>query len=473
VVHSVTPGMAQLGGVWLPLTHLLLVPFVANDFLWQTGLAGGVVSGGFFIVAGVYLYKLIWQLTKSVAASWVGLAIFSLNPNLLYLQSTAMTEIPLIALFLLSIYYFVKFLHNDRDLLSLVLAALFCFAATITRYDGWFLAIIEAGLIIARFGWVGIQKRSWAFWPKMEGLLLLYSTLAFFGIALWLVWNTLILGDSFYFTNSDFSAKTQQESWEARGELPAYKDLPLSLFYYAVTTLENSGLALTLLGLIGVIFFLFDAKIKARWLILILTLTPFIFNVLTLYLGQSVIFIPSLTPDSFEWSLFNVRYGTMMIPSVALFTAYLLYRFQPWILKTAIIFLTAAQSALFVTGQASAISLDDGVKGLSASRPSDAENWLKENYDGGLVLMDDFARTVSVIRTGIPMQNTIYLGNKPYWEESLTTPEKHARWIVIQENDAVWNALYEPIDKQQHLYKYFEKAYTSPTILIFKRNQVQ
>jgi hypothetical protein len=118
------------------------------------------------------------------------------------------------------------------------------------------------------------------------------------------------------------------------------------------------------------------------------------------------------------------------------------------------------------------VSLADGVEGLSHAKRPDAEGWLKEHYDNGLVLLDDYARTVSIVRSGIPMENTIYIGNKPYWEESLYKPEKYARWIVMQKNDAVWEALNVKPDTQGELYKYFEKAYTSDEILIFKRNNV-
>ena len=34
------PGLAQLGGVWLPLPHLLMLPFVRKMEWWQNGLAG-------------------------------------------------------------------------------------------------------------------------------------------------------------------------------------------------------------------------------------------------------------------------------------------------------------------------------------------------------------------------------------------------------------------------------------------------
>ena len=70
------------------------------------------------------------------------------------------------------------------------------------------------------------------------------------------------------------------------------------------------------------------------------------------------------------------------------------------------------------------------------------------------------------------MQNVIYVGNKPYWEESLVAPEKYARWIIMQKNDAVWNAVYEDPMTNARLYKYFDKVYTSDEILVFERNSV-
>src|ERR1700679_2593966 len=40
IVDSRTPGWAQIGTTWLPLPHLLMIPFVRHDRLWITGLAG-------------------------------------------------------------------------------------------------------------------------------------------------------------------------------------------------------------------------------------------------------------------------------------------------------------------------------------------------------------------------------------------------------------------------------------------------
>src|SRR3990172_3069962 len=70
VVHSITPGMAQLGGIWLPVPHLLMVPFVFFDPFWRTGLAGSIVSGAMFIISAIFLFKLTLLLTKNKYAAF-------------------------------------------------------------------------------------------------------------------------------------------------------------------------------------------------------------------------------------------------------------------------------------------------------------------------------------------------------------------------------------------------------------------
>ncbi len=493
VISSITPGLAQLGGIWLPLPHLLMVPFVANDFLWRSGLAGSIVSGVAYIVSCVYLYKLLELITKRVGPALIGTLTFMLNPAVLYLQSTPMTELCLIVFFILSTYFFVRFIYNQHDFLAFVYAAFYGFCATLSRYDGWFLVLIEAGIVAMLYvprvldmskwpSWLGTQSWRQAsakdsetpasrkrIWHEMEGRLFFFSTLAFFGILLWLLWDGLILGDPLYFTHSQFSANSQQQSWLARGELPSYHHLWSAFSYYFVTALNSAGVLIFFVGIIGCISFFGQKKNAHRFSIGLLLLTPFIFYVVTLYLGQSVIFIPHLTPTTFDWTLFNVRYGVMMVPVVAFFVAYVLWRARPGA-KWLVLFLILAQFGLYGVGYSQVLSYRDGTVGLSQAKHTDAQVWMQEHYDSGLVLIDDFARTLSVIRSGIPMQNTIYVGNKPYWEDSLRAPEKYASWIVMQKDDTVWNTFLDGGPMEGRLYKYFDKAYTSPEIIIFKRN---
>lgn len=493
VVGSITPGLAQLGGIWLPLPHLLLAPFVYFDFLWRTGLAGSIVSGVSFVVSALFLYKLTYLIIKNKPAAFLAAMVFVLNPNVLYLQTTPMTELPLIVFFILSSYYFVKFIYDKDDFNSFLLAAFYGFCASLSRYDGWFLVIIEAGILgllylpyrlelkniwqvkkLTDFSKVIIDrsietgKSMKKMIAELDGRIIIFCTLAFFGVALWLAWDGLILGDPLYFTHSEFSAKSQQLGWQAKGQLPAINDLVVSFMYYLATSLSNIGILVFFIAVIGLVAFIFNKNNKFRFLVSLLLATPFVFYVVTLYLGQSIIFIPHLTPPNFEWTLFNVRYGVMMVPVAALFLAYLFYRVKT-AGKVLILFLFLFQFALYGVGYSKVISLDDGINGLSTAKRPDAERWLRENYDGGLILLDDFSRLISIVRSGIPMEEVIYIGNKPYWEESLIEPEKYATWIVIQQNDVIWKTIFEPEIMQGRLYKYFTKVYTSPEILIFRK----
>ncbi len=464
VVSGLTPGLAQLGGIWLPLPHLLMVPLVIPDFLWRSGLSGTIISAAAFILSSLLIFKIVKMISGREFVAFLASLVFMTNPNILYLQTTPMTEMLLIVFFLLNTYFFIKFI-KEGEILSLILAGFFGLGATLTRYDGWFLVALESVLIT---GYFLFRKNSW---QEIEGKLILFSTVAFYGIFLWLIWNILIFKTPFYFTNSIFSAKSQQLSWLARNELPAYNNLPISFLYYFVTSMSNVGIIFFGLAIAGFFRFLFDRQNKFSLIMASVLLTPFIFYVISLFLGQSVIFIPALTPARFEWRLFNVRYGVMAVPAAAIFFA-LLFKKATSKAVPIIILLFSLQLFLYLIGYSQIISLTDGVSGLSSAKKNDAQFWLKKNYDSGLVLLDDYARTLSIIRTGIPMKNVIYVGTKPYWEESFQEPEKYATWIIMQKDDEVWRNIYDKPEIQARLYKYFNKVYTSKEILIFKRIKI-
>ncbi len=477
IVNSITPGFAQMGGIWLPVPHLLMLPFIWSDFMWRTGLAGSMVSGICYLISTIYIYKTSMLLTKNKLASFAAALVFATNPNILYMQSTPMTELTLIAFFNLSTYYFMLYIKDQRNTLALMLASIYAFIASLSRYDGWFLVAFEGLIVIAsHFSIPDVIKtlkehrymRLWNKFQQAQGRAIFYGTVACFGILLWMIWDYLILGDPFYFTNSQFSAKTQQQNWQARGELPASHNVGIALLYYLMTSLSNAGVLVFFVGVVGFVVYILDKEQRNKLFIATMLLIPFIFNVFTLYAGQSVIFIPHVTPVSFEWRLFNVRYGVMMIPSIAIFIGFLFAKRQ-YIGRILIAGFILAQFGLFAIGYSSVISLADGTEGLSSAKRPDAERWIIKNYDHGLVLIDDYARTLSIVRSGIPMQDIIYVGNKPYWDESLYAPEKYARWIITQQNDTVWNHIVADPAVNARLYKYFEKAYTSPEILIFRR----
>ena len=103
IADSITPGWQQVGAVWLPLPHLLNFLPAQIDWLYRTGAAAVAISIASFAVATGAIAWIVLVLTGSVAAALLGSAVFVVNPNVLYLQATPMTEPLLIALTLVAV----------------------------------------------------------------------------------------------------------------------------------------------------------------------------------------------------------------------------------------------------------------------------------------------------------------------------------------------------------------------------------
>ena len=103
VLDSLTPEYSQIGAVWLPLPHLLNLLPVQVDWFYRTGASGVAISILSFSLACYAIAYLVQRVTDSRLAAAIAVAMFALNPDVLYLQSTPMTEPLLFGLVLLSI----------------------------------------------------------------------------------------------------------------------------------------------------------------------------------------------------------------------------------------------------------------------------------------------------------------------------------------------------------------------------------
>jgi 4-amino-4-deoxy-L-arabinose transferase-like glycosyltransferase len=103
VIDSLTPGWKQIGAVWLPLPHLLNLFPVQIDVFYRTGASAVALSVLSFGVMAYACTRLILDLTGSRSAALAGFAVLALNPDILYLQSTPMTEPLLLGLTTLSV----------------------------------------------------------------------------------------------------------------------------------------------------------------------------------------------------------------------------------------------------------------------------------------------------------------------------------------------------------------------------------
>ena len=103
IIDSLTPGWQQIGAVWLPLPHLLNMIPVQVDAFYRSGASAVAISVLSFAIATAAIAWLVILVTGSAWAGLAGAAVFALNPNVLYLQATPMTEPLLIVLITLGV----------------------------------------------------------------------------------------------------------------------------------------------------------------------------------------------------------------------------------------------------------------------------------------------------------------------------------------------------------------------------------
>lgn len=444
VVEGLKPGMAQIGSVWLPLPHLLMVPTIWNDFMWHSGLSGAIVSMISYVATGVLIYKFLEKLNVGLLGRLIGVIVFSLNLNVLYLQSTAMTELLLIFTMTAASYYFLLWSQKE-EVINLVKTAFWVMMATLVRYDGWFLMVMLIGLILLNIFGLNVLKRGYLTnvlknYKKSEGLVVFFCTLAGFGIFLWLLWNLLIFGDPLFFAFGPYSAHAQQSQLDQAGDLLTKGDLWGSTVTYFYALFFNINVFITLAGIAGagVLLFAKDLSSKIRMACLALT-APLIFNIIALFMGHSVLFIQGINGDT--W--FNVRYGISPISSIAIYIGFLVDRLKMFrfYLIGAIFFVM-----LFMFANFDAVTIDDARVGSSQKNVSEVSGWLGENAGDkeGFVLISAASHDAIIFSSGLPMKKFIHEGTGKYWESATTNPERWARWIIMRtydDNDQTWKTV--------------------------------
>lgn len=441
VVEGLKPGIAQLGSVWLPLPHLLMVPTIWQDFMWHSGLSGALQSMLAYIGTTLLVMKILKRLGVQPLGQIFGALIFATNLNIVYLQSTAMTELLLIGTMTAGTYELIKFHQNDK-LVSLILAAFWIMLSTLVRYDGWFL-LCWGGLLIAIYGFRqgGYQKA--------EGLFVLFGTVAGLGVVLWLLWNLLIFKDPLYFIFGPYSAHAQQDQLDAAGVLLTKHNIKLSLETYWYAMVYNIGILHIILAFIASWLLFFDKKIEFKTRLATTTLfAPLIFNILALYLGHSVLFVQNLNGDT--W--FNVRYGIMMIPSVAVLVGYLSDRVARY--RMLIIGLVLFVN-IFAFLNRDAVTIDDGRVGSSQKNVSEVSGWLYEHAgtQPGFVLISAASHDAIIFSSRLPMAKFIHEGTGKYWLSATTSPDRWATWIVMRTNDEN-DQTFKLVNKSHQLDKY-------------------
>jgi len=456
VLDAHQPRLTELGSVWLPLPHLLLIPFVQIYSWWASGWAGVIPSALAYLAACAGIYRLArhWL---APAPSALALAFFALNLNLLYLQTTAMTE----PLFICEMVWVAVWLVEWRASLDSSFQnlrrlhwriALALVAAVFTRYDGWIMALVAwscMGLALARRH----RLRLLSFW--IASLLLIAAPIS------WLIYNAANFGDWLYFLRGPYSAK----AIEIRTSVPGFPPHPgwhnpwvALIFYIKAAEMDAAALAwgntLLTLSLLGTAWAWLMARKRAfAWALLLWF--PAAFYAYSVSYGSVPIFLPIWWPHS--W--YNLRYGMELLPAFALslgFSAQIVLsavnEFKPravnprWVQSAAfILFAIVALNALQILRERPQVYVE-GTKIIAARRPYDEQipsalRALLAERPGAVVLMDTSVYPEIVAFTGIPLRQTINESDLEIYGAALAAPAAHAAIVLAFDGDEIDHAV--------------------------------
>ena len=480
VFDSRTPRLSQLGSVWLPLPHILLLPFVQNYFWWASGLAAIIPSSLSYIASCVGLHRLARNWLDPATAA-IALIFFALNPNLLYLQTTAMTEPLFLCEFIWIVVWLVEWCAalddasidgenipvTQTNKFQVYIAAALV-AAIFTRYDGWIIALIAwsgVGFTLLRHAAAGERKRlsAAAFW--LASLAVIAAPL------LWFVYNSVCFGDWLYFARGPYSAHAIELHTASPGPSPLHpgwhSPWVALLYYLKVSELDsiaaafwgnvwgNIVVALAALGAIGTGLIEKSAARRRAVAWTLLLWLPVPFYAWSVAYGSVPIFFSSWWP--YTW--YNTRYGLELLPALALGLGFAAQLFGVALSRSKLpslaltlpklafaIFIALAGLNLFALLRGHPIVYVESTKNADARQPYDyaippALKSLLALDPRAPVLMNTSLYPEIVAFTGIPLRQTINESDLGIYRSVLASPATHAAIIVAFDGDEIDTAV--------------------------------
>jgi hypothetical protein len=426
VTDGLRMGLTQLGSVWLPLPQLLLVPLASVRGLWHSGVAGAVVSGVCFVYTGTRIYSLVKELSGSAVGAWCAFAVFTLNLNMLYVQTTALTEPVLLAFCVGSVYHLARWMRTF-SIGELTWAGVLITCAVLSRYEGWAVLAVEAG-VVALWGLLVDRRRASA-----QANFLLFTIIGAYGVALWFLYNLIIFHDPLYFLHSLYSAQAINGEQARYGLLGTKGHLGKTILTYGWDIVGVIGPVVLIAGLLGAVLLAKRDRERRRTLfVLAILATPVVFLIAALYAGQITIRVPQLAPHE----MWNDRYGLVALPLFAVALGCVAARSR----HLAALALTVVVAATVVMSLGTPLTVADGRLGISSARaghPALAATYLHRHYRGGEILADDRAAAPLMFESGLDLAQYVSPGFHPYWERALAAPARHVEWVVAYPGDAV------------------------------------
>jgi hypothetical protein len=435
VFDSLTPGWRQLGGVWLPLPHVIDLPLVASNWGYRTGIPAVAASVLALAVGLAALARWIVRETGSVAAALVAPALILGNPNVLYLQSTPMTEPLLLGLSCVALLAVDEWIRSP-DSRRAAWAGPALGALLLVRYEGWFIgAALAAVAAVARRGDGLAVVLRLVRWPVA-------AVVGFLALS-WASTGHLLLTSGFYV--ADNPARHQP--------LAALSDV-------ARVTTEMTGPLVVACALAGAAICIGRARRSS-----------------TALLPLCLVAAGCLPLGAFDAGHpMRVRYMVPLVAAAGVLAAVAVAsaagsRGRLRAFSAAVVVLvTFVMRPPFDAGAPMVVEAQRDVPLQLARQPVTA--YLARAYDGTPILasmdaLGHYMQEMSAI--GLPLRVFLHEGNGDLWLDALSSPRRHVGWILIESRTDGRDALADQVDRDPRFLEGFEEVVAGGDVVLYKR----
>jgi Dolichyl-phosphate-mannose-protein mannosyltransferase len=419
IFDNLSPGWIQIGAFWLPLPHILYYPFVKIDWLYFHGLAGTPISMICFVLTVLLIYKLIEKVIGPFPA-FCGSALYLTNPNMLYLQTTALTENLSILFMVASVYLFVLFTGN-KNRKYLAACSFLSALGVLCRYENWFCFGLIGILLIV----INIKEKRGLKNLLIDGAIMASFNVAAIALSFFINWYTT----GHVHINIENKKTTDFQ--------PGKDSFFVSIFVELYTLGNLISYDAVVFAILGFVLLFRQRFRDSTFLAYLAIIGPFL-----MYLYAYHDNLPT-----------RIRYGLSFVPAAVCFLAYWPSRSR---LARYLFLVYAVYLALFSpyrTRLYTSQLLDESLR--------DAENlaiqqdllwYLKQHDDGQLILvaMSDIAPVVYDLK--LPIKRFIHEGSKPWWNDAYTYghPEKVAGWVFLNQGDRLWQKFHADPEFHKH-----------------------
>jgi hypothetical protein len=406
IIDNLTPGWQQVGAVWLPLPHLINAIPAQVDVLYRTGAFASLVSVACFGIAAYAVARLIMVTTGSPLGAVVATTLMAINPNLLYLQATPLTEAMLFATLFLAILWLYEWvpLNDDRVPGRLAMALV---AAMLTRYEAW--PVVATAIAMA--AWASARLGATAAIAVRRGLRLAAWPAA--TIALVLLNSRLTVGS--WFVSAGFFEPD-----------PGYQGQALrSVIAVWWGTHQLSTRLTEIIAVAAAVFFVLRSLVQRAEAALAVPVALFAAGIL-----------PAMA--FYEGHPFRIRYMATLVAVCALFCGLavgMLRQYPAIILAGVLAGITLIQSPPWRRDAPMLLEAQWDREAADGRRA--VTECLRERYAGEKILasMGSLAHYMQDLsREGFDIADFIHEGNGVLWNQEMNAgAAQHAGWMLVEE----------------------------------------